>query len=108
SGWPKLKIEEAAARKQAAIDRGEEVIVGVNKFRTDDQPMIDARDIDNDKVRAQQLARIQKIKGTRDQKKLDAALAALTEGARGSANLLALAVAAARGLAHAGRDHDAA
>src|SRR6185369_17934264 len=62
SGWPKLKIEEAAARKQAAIDRGEEVIVGVNKFRADDQGVIEVRDIDNDKVRAQQIARIQKIK----------------------------------------------
>ena len=107
SGWPKLKIEEAAARKQAAIDRGEEVIVGVNKFRADDQPHIDARDIDNDRVRAQQIARIQKIKGTRDQKKLDHALAALTEGARGNANLLALAVEAARTRATVGEISDA-
>ena len=107
SGWPKLKIEEAAARKQAAVDRGEDVIVGVNKFRSDDQPHIEARDIDNDKVRAQQIARIQKIKGTRDQKKLDAALAALTEGARGNANLLALAVEAARARATVGEISDA-
>ena len=107
SGWPKLKIEEAAARKQAAIDRAEDVIVGVNKFRSDDQPHIDARAIDNDKVRAQQIARIQKIKGTRDQRKLDAALAALTEGARGRANLLALAVEAARARATVGEISDA-
>ncbi len=107
SGWPKLKIEEAAARKQAAIDRAEDVIVGVNKFRSDDQPHIDARAIDNDKVRAQQIARIQEIKGTRDQRKLDAALAALTEGARGRANLLALAVEAARARATVGEISDA-
>ncbi len=107
SGWPKLKIEEAAARKQAAIDRGEDVIVGVNKFRSDDQPHIDARDIDNDKVRGRQIARIQKIKGTRDQKKVDTALAALTEGARGSKNLLALAVEAARARATVGEISDA-
>jgi len=102
SGWPKLKIEEAAARKQAAIDRGQDVIVGVNRFRSDDQPHIDARDIDNDKVRGQQIARIQKIKGTRNQKNVDAALAALTEGARGGSNLLALAVEAARARATVG------
>ena len=108
SGWPKLKIEEAAARKQAAIDRGEEVIVGVNKFRTDDPFQIEVRDIDNDKVRAQQIARIQRIKGTRDQQKVDAALAALTAGARGTdANLLALAVEAARARATVGEISDA-
>ncbi len=107
SGWPKLKIEEAAARKQAAIDRGEEVIVGVNKFRAEDQPPIEVRDVDNDKVRAQQIARIQKIKGTRDQKKVDAALSALTQGAKGDANLLALAVEAARARATIGEISDA-
>jgi methylmalonyl-CoA mutase len=108
SGWPKLKIEEAAARRQAAIDRGDEVIVGVNKFRSEDQPPIEVRDVDNDKVRAQQIARIQRIKGTRDQKKVDAALAALTAGARGpDANLLALAVEAARARATVGEISDA-
>jgi methylmalonyl-CoA mutase cobalamin-binding domain/chain len=88
-GWPKLKIEEAAARRQAAVDRGEEVIVGVNKFRLENEPSLEVRDIDNDKVRAQQVSSLQRIKGTRDQAKVDAALKALTEGARGSANLLA-------------------
>jgi methylmalonyl-CoA mutase len=107
SGWPKLKIEEAAARRQAAVDRGEEVIVGVNKFRAGDQPHVEARDIDNDRVRAQQIARIQSIKGTRDQAKVERALAALTEGARGSANLLALAVEAARARATVGEISEA-
>ena len=107
TGWPKLKIEEAAARRQAAIDRGEEVIVGVNKFRLETEADLDVRDIDNDKVRAQQVSRLQRIKGTRDQKKLDAALAALTEGARGDANLLELAVEAARARATVGEISDA-
>jgi methylmalonyl-CoA mutase len=107
SGWPKLKIEEAAARRQAAIDRGEEVIVGVNKFRLENEADIEVRDIDNDKVRAQQLSRLQKVKGTRDQAKVDAALKALTEGAKGNANLLALAVEAARARATVGEISDA-
>jgi len=102
TGWPKLKIEEAAARRQAAVDRGEEVIVGVNRFRLEDEREHDYRDIDNDKVRAQQLSRLQKVKGTRDQKRVDAALVALTEGAKGDANLLALAVEAARARATVG------
>jgi methylmalonyl-CoA mutase len=107
SGWPKLKIEEAAARRQAAIDRAEEVIVGVNKYRLESEADLDVRDIDNDKVRAQQLSRLQKVKGTRDQTKVDAALKALTEGAKGQANLLALAVDAARARATVGEISDA-
>jgi methylmalonyl-CoA mutase len=107
SGWPKLKIEEAAARRQAAIDRGEEVIVGVNKYRLETEADLDVRDIDNDKVRAQQLSRLQKVKGTRDQAKVDAALKALADGAKGQANLLALAVDAARARATVGEISDA-
>ena len=107
SGWPKLKIEEAAARRQALVDRGSEVIVGVNKFRLENEPDVEVRDIDNDKVRAQQISGLQHIKGTRDQAKLDAALKALTEGAKGSANLLALAVNAARARATVGEISDA-
>jgi len=107
AGWPKLKIEEAAARRQATIDRGEEVIVGVNKFRFDDEEEHEFRDIDNDKVRAQQLSRLQKVKGTRNQAKTDAALKALADGAKGSANLLALAVEAARARATVGEISDA-
>ncbi len=106
SGWPKLKIEEAAARRQAAIDRGEEVIVGVNRYRLENEPDLEVRDIDNDKVRAQQISRLQRIKGTRDQGKVDAALKALTDGARGNGNLLALAVNAARARATVGEISD--
>ncbi|MBU6157137.1 MAG: methylmalonyl-CoA mutase [Alphaproteobacteria bacterium] len=107
SGWPKLRIEEAAARRQAAVDRTEEVIVGVNRYRLANEPEVEVRDIDNDRVRAQQVARLQKIKGTRDQARVDQALKALTEGARGSANLLALAVEAARARATVGEISDA-
>jgi methylmalonyl-CoA mutase len=107
SGWPKLKIEEAAARRQAAIDRGEEVIVGVNKYRLENEADLEVRDIDNDKVRARQLSRLQNVKGTRNQAKVDAALKALTEGAKGQANLLALAVEAARARATVGEISDA-
>jgi methylmalonyl-CoA mutase len=107
TGWPKLKIEEAAARRQAAIDRGEEVIVGVNKFRLEGEEEHEFRDIDNDKVRAQQIARLQRLKGTRDQKRVDNALKALTDGAKGDANLLALAVEAARARATVGEISDA-
>jgi methylmalonyl-CoA mutase len=107
AGWPKLRIEEAAARRQAAVDRGEEVIVGVNRFRLENEPQVEVRDIDNDRVRARQVARLQEIKGTRDQARVDAALKALTEGARGSTNLLALAVEAARARATVGEISDA-
>jgi len=107
AGWPKLRIEEAAARRQAAVDRAEEVIVGVNKYRLANEPEVEVRDIDNDRVRARQVARLQKIKGTRDQARVDEALKALTEGARGAANLLALAVDAARARATVGEISDA-
>ncbi len=107
SGWPKLRIEEAAARRQAAVDRAEEVIVGVNKYRLENEPDVEVRDIDNDRVRAQQVARLQKIKGTRDHTRVEQALKALTDGARGSANLLALAVEAARARATVGEISDA-
>jgi methylmalonyl-CoA mutase len=102
AGWPKLKIEEAAARKQARVDRGEEVIVGVNKFRLENEPPVQVRDIDNDKVRLQQITRLQRVKGTRNQAKCDAALKALTEAAKGKGNLLAAAVEAARARATVG------
>jgi methylmalonyl-CoA mutase len=107
AGWPKLRIEEAAARRQAAVDRAEEVIVGVNKYRLENEPVVEVRDIDNDRVRAQQVARLQKIKGTRDHSRVEQSLKALTDGARGSANLLALAVEAARARATVGEISDA-
>ncbi|ARC88704.1 methylmalonyl-CoA mutase [Rhodovulum sp. MB263] len=97
SGMPKLRIEEAAARWQARVDRGEEVIVGVNKFRLEKEDEIDILDVDNVRVRQSQVARIEKIRATRDQAACDHALAALEEAARsGEGNLLRLAVEAAR------------
>src|SRR5690554_1019477 len=90
SGMPKLKIEEAAARRQARIDRGEEVIVGVNKYRPPSEDPIEILDIDNAKVLAAQVERLKQVRASRDEAKCQAALAALTEGARGNANLLAL------------------
>ena len=103
SGMPKLRIEEAAARRQAAIDRGDEVIVGVNKFRLDKEMPIDVLDIDNAKVRDNQIRRLETIRAGRDHAACDAALAALEDGARsGQGNLLALAVEAARARASVG------
>jgi methylmalonyl-CoA mutase len=102
-GWPKLKIEETAARRQARIDRGEDVVVGVNKFKLAEEPEIDTREIDNTAVREAQLARLQKIKATRDAGKCQAALDALTKCAEtGQGNLLALGVEAARARATIG------
>ena len=103
SGMPKLRIEEAAAKRQAQVDRGEEVIVGVNKFTLDEQDEIDIRDVDNVAVRKSQIARLEQIRATRDQAACDAALGALEEGAKnGTGNLLALAVEAARARATVG------
>ena len=103
SGMPKLRIEEAAARRQAAIDRGDEVIVGVNKFRLEKEDAIDIRDVDNHAVRDTQIARLEDIRATRDSSACDAALAALETGAReATGNLLALAVEAARARATVG------
>ena len=83
SGMPKLRIEEAAARRQARVDRSEEAIVGVNKYRLDDEAHVDARQIDNSEVRRQQLARLAEVKATRDEARLQAALEALVERGRG-------------------------
>ena len=96
SGMPKLKIEESAATRQANIDRGIEVIVGVNKYRKDNEDPIDIRDIDNDAVRQSQVARIEKMRATRDQAACDAALAEVTRRAHEGGNLLEAAVEASR------------
>ena len=96
AGWPKLEIEAAAARRQARIDRGEDVIVGVNKFRNENEAPIDIRAIDNAEVRAAQIAKLAKLKASRDTAKVASALEALRDGARGNANLLALSIEAAR------------
>ena len=107
-GLPKLRIEEAAARRQARIDKGEDVIVGVNRYRLDDEPMIDILEIDNAKVRNAQIARLERIRSTRDQPKCDAALEALQDvAASGSGNLLEAAVEAARARASLGEISDA-
>lgn len=96
AGWPKAMIEEASAATAARIDRGEQVIVGVNKYRKPEEDPIDILDVDNHAVRDAQIARIRKVKAGRNEAKCQAALDALREGARGSENLLALAVEAAR------------
>ncbi len=111
TGWPKLKIEEAAAAKQARIDRGVDVIVGVNKYPApaDDDSAMPVLDIDNQKVREQQVARLQKIKQQRDAKTAEACLAKLTAIAQQpqSGNLLAAAVDAARARCTLGEISDA-
>ena len=95
SGVPKLRIEESAARKQARIDRGEDVIVGVNKYRPTQETPVDVLDIDNAAVRESQIAHLNKLKAERDGAAVQKALDALTECARsGAGNLLALSVEA--------------
>jgi len=102
SGMPKLRIEESAARRQAMIDRGEDVIVGVNKYRKDKEDPIDILDIDNEKVRASQVARLERIRATRDEKAVEAALDEMTRRAGEGGNLLDAAVEAARARASVG------
>jgi methylmalonyl-CoA mutase len=103
SGMPKLRIEETSARRQARVDRGEDVIVGVNKFRLPEEPEIDVREIDNRAVREAQIARLQRIRETRDAGRVQGALDALTRAAEtGAGNLLELAVEAARARASVG------
>jgi len=108
SGMPKLRIEQAAALRQARIDRGQEVIVGVNKYQREDEPEVDVRDIDNTAVRESQVARLQTIRSSRDEKAWQAAIDALKSAAAdGTGNLLELAVAAARARASVGEISDA-
>ncbi|RYD59886.1 MAG: methylmalonyl-CoA mutase [Sphingomonadales bacterium] len=102
AGWPKAMIEEAAAATAARIDRGEQVIVGVNKYRKADEDPIETLDIDNHAVRDAQIARIKRVKETRDETACQAALDALKAGAESDGNLLALAVTAARARATLG------
>ncbi len=108
SGMPKLRIEESAARRQARIDRGEEVIVGVNKYKSEMPDAVDILDIDNTKVREQQVARLHRIRASRDPQRVTAALKALgAAAADGTGNLLALAVEATRARATVGEISDA-
>jgi methylmalonyl-CoA mutase len=101
-GLPKRRIEEAAAAQAARIDRGETVIVGVNRYRLEDEAHLDILQIDNDKVRSGQVARLAKVRSERDEAAVKAALDSLREGAKGDSNLLALAVEAARARATLG------
>ncbi len=107
SGMPKLRIEESAARRQARIDRGEEVVVGVNKYKVENPELVDVLDIDNASVLAQQIAKLEKIRAERDDVAVKAALEALTEGAAADGNLLALCIDAARARATVGEMSDA-
>jgi methylmalonyl-CoA mutase len=102
SGMPKLRIEETAATRQAMIDRGDEVIVGVNKYRKDKEDPIDILDIDNDKVRESQIARLAQIRASRDEAACQATLDELTRRALEGGNLLDAAVDAARARATVG------
>ncbi len=102
SGMPKLRIEEAAARRQAMIDRGDEVIVGVNKYRLEKEDEIDILDIDNAAVREAQIARLERIRSERDEAACTAALQELTRRSAEGGNLLEAAVEAARARASVG------
>ncbi len=107
AGIPKLRIEEAAARTQARIDSGRQTIVGVNKFKVENQAEIEILKVDNKKVRDQQIAKLERLKAERSADEVAAKLKALSEGARGNGNLLALAVDAARAKATVGEISDA-
>ncbi|MBD7940739.1 methylmalonyl-CoA mutase [Brevundimonas guildfordensis] len=107
AGIPKLRIEESAAKTQARIDTGQQTVVGVNKYLNpvvDDIPMLK---VDNAEVRARQIEKLQRLKAERDEAATEAALDALTEGARGNENLMELAVRAARAKATVGEISDA-
>jgi methylmalonyl-CoA mutase len=108
SGWAKLKIEASAAEKQARIDSGRDVIVGVNKYALQTEDAVEAREVDNVRVREGQIARLQQIKATRNGAAVQAALAALSEAARtGDGNLLDLSIRAIRLRATVGEVSDA-
>ncbi|OLF11379.1 methylmalonyl-CoA mutase [Actinophytocola xanthii] len=108
AGIPKLRIEEAAARTQARIDSGRQPVIGVNKYRLDDaDEHVEVLKVDNAGVRAQQVEKLRRLRTERDQNAVDAALRALSDAAGGSANLLAVAIEAARAKATVGEISDA-
>ncbi|MEM0906683.1 MAG: methylmalonyl-CoA mutase [Pseudomonadota bacterium] len=107
AGTPKLRIEEAAAKTQARIDSGAQTVVGVNRYQPADDPPIDVLKVDNATVRRQQLEKLTRLKANRDEAATQSALTALTNGARGNGNLLALAIDAARARATVGEMSDA-
>jgi methylmalonyl-CoA mutase len=102
SGVPKLKIEEAAAKTQARIDAGVQSVIGVNRYRPENEPPIEVLKVDNSAVRTLQIDKLKRLRRERDPAAVETALAALTKGAAGNANLLALAVDAARAKATVG------
>ncbi|MFK7902205.1 MAG: methylmalonyl-CoA mutase [Nitratireductor sp.] len=107
-GLPKMRIEEAAAMRQARVDKGEDIIVGVNKYRVEDEEPIDILQIDNAKVRKAQIDRLNRIKQTRDQKSVESALSNLVSiASSGKGNLLEAAVSAAKARATLGEISDA-
>ena len=108
AGLPKLRIEEAAAKKQARIDSGKDIIVGVNRYQVDETSQIEVRDVDNQAVKLAQIARLNQVKASRNQSEVEAALDKITQAAQsGSGNLLAFAVDAARKRATLGEISDA-
>ena len=107
AGMPKLRIEEAAARRQARLDRGEDVVVGVNRYQSDSDDMPALLDVDNYAVREAQIAYIAEVRAGRDEAACQATLESLTAGARGDGNLLALSVDAIRARATVGEVSDA-
>jgi methylmalonyl-CoA mutase len=107
AGIPKMRIEEASARTQARIDTGTQTIVGINKFRVETEAEIEFLKVDNRKVREQQIAKLKALRAERQEADVQAALTALTEGAKGGGNLLDLAVQAARAKATVGEISDA-
>jgi methylmalonyl-CoA mutase len=107
AGVPKMRIEEAAARTQARIDSGHQTVVGVNKYRPEQEAEIDVLKVDNTKVRESQIEKLKRLRAERDENTVQAALSALTAGAEGTGNLLELSVAAARAKATVGEISDA-
>ncbi len=102
AGIPKMRIEEAAAKTQARIDTGQQSVIGVNKHRLADEPPLDVLKVDNSSVRGQQIEKLKRLRAERDPAAVEAALAALTNGAKTGGNLLALAIDAARAKATVG------
>jgi len=107
AGLPKLRIEEASAKTQARIDAGQQAVIGVNKYKPSDEKPIDILKVDNSNVRRLQIDKLKRLRSERNQKDVDAALAALTQAAEGNGNLLALAIDAARAKATVGEISDA-
>jgi methylmalonyl-CoA mutase len=102
AGMPKRRIEEAAAKTQARIDAGQQSVIGVNRYKPDNEPPIEVLKVDNSAVRVEQINKLKRLKAERDASATHAALAALADGARGNGNLLALSIAAARAKATVG------